>query len=1054
MMDRPVEVGDDLLLIAVRIGSPATGSPFQAGKSRSLDEYRMEYAGRQLCSELIPIGRPPWASEPIGRVAPEETAMAFREVAEQDGETKHLTLAREHLSVCSVHDDPLEDPHPDPDTPAPAPAPTKPPTPGKLRRTALRFFGVRKSICLLPAIFGGRSKNQTKKRVGKSRTHDGLSKASCGDSPGSEGASGGSFGTLGRRDGAQGAASSDYYHPAAAEQKSQSFPRQKKGLRGLFHSIRLHRAQRNAEAESNEMTTLPSSVALGEVPAAAAAAVVVVVVREVDANRNECLGSLSSPEMPAGATLGAAAAVPPECNERDTRAFAEQGARDSLSFRDPIPDDREDENTSTTLSGEYLDGGAAVAHGGSCPQLGSTPEAEPAAGPPGSSDRLDLIFEDVASLKSFDSLTGCGDIIADQDDDSLAESTVSGERSRNAGKRSSCCLTYQGGGEEMASPDDLEADGLRDLWGATPEEEEDMFCSGNTEPTSDLTSSQCGGGGGGQQSSATDASTLTPDDELTPQSEHQGSAPTSDEGYYDSVAPGPEDARAKLDRMGPTDRIPRDSYSGDALYELFVPEESLVGPHYENGSGLGGSESCGYGLGSEGMADSAFLPEMSPSEMGSSLYEDRDFPSAYDAVMCDESKEFAPFSKSFSGSRPQENANLNLTTQEFFNNNNRINLDPSRENGNILEPNERRLQSIHAADSFGGVEDPDFTRFSPTFGDTKGPPDEDQPLPSSSYSNPCSPGRDHHADEGQTVCFSQALVDYTKHSRFLRDNADGLDSGSSLSPNMEALPTIVTFDVMDMHNEGEYDDQLREGLEEDGGSAPYPAFQESYLQKEDLARCDYQALSSVYGQNRFGDAWTIASLPRHLGLPKGGAPASASERRSRSLDREGLERSAEEEEYPGNATGTGTVYPPADRGSRRAYPPHDTKNVHSGSAFEAPDDDGGGGSGGRWPARASSRSAATDDQSEVKALRRAAARPSVRDYKGGPSHRLPAGGARDTRQCAPPRLPPGESGCPYSTVAFPDLTGSDLMTMVAASGESEGGVFYAPAFKVQTFGKK
>ncbi|CAL8401784.1 unnamed protein product [Boreogadus saida] len=995
--------------------------------------------------------------------------MAFREVEErQDGATKHLTLAREHLSVCSVHD-PLGDPHPDPDTPAPdTPAPAKPPTPGKLRRTALRFFGVRKSICLLPAIFGGRSKNQTKKRVGKSRTHDGLSKASCGASPGSEGASGGSFGTLGRRDGAQGAASSDYYL-AAGEQKSQSFPRQKKGgLRGLFHSIRLHRAQRHAEAESNEMTTLPSSVALGEVPAAAAAAavVVVVVVRE-DANRNECLGSLSSPEMPAGATLSAAAAVPPECNDRDTRAFAEQGARDSLSFRDPVPDDRADENTSstmTTTSGEYLDGGAAVvvAHGGSCPPPGLTPEAEPPPPPPaGSSDRLDLIFEDVASLKSFDSLTGCGDIIADQDDDSLAESTVSGERSRgNAGKRASCCLTYQGGGEEMASPDDLEADGLRDLWGETPggeeEEEEDMFCSSNTEPTSDLTGSQCGGGGGGgggpQSSAATDASTLTPD-ELTPQSEHPGSAPTSDEGYYDSVTPGPEDARAKLDRMGPpTDRIPGDSYSGDALYELFAPEESLVGPHYENGSGgLGGSESCGYGLGSEGMADSAFLPEMSPLGMGSNLYEE------YDAVLCDESKEFAPFSQGFSGSRPQENANLNLTTQEFFNNNNRINLDPSRgENGNIPEPDERRLQSIHGADSFGGggggAEDPDdFTRFSPTtFSDAEGPPDENRPPPPppSSYGDPRSPGRDP-ADEGRTVCFSQALVDYTKHSRLLRGHTDDDGGGSSLSPSVEALPTIVTFDVMDMHNEGEYDDQLREGgLEEDGGSAPYPAFQESYLQREDLARCcDYQALGSVYGQSRFGDAWTIASLPRHLGLPKGGggapASASASERRSRSLDREGLERSAEEE-YPGNATASGTVYPPADGGSsRRAYPPHDTKNVHSGSAFEAPD--GGGGGGGPWPARASSRSAAaTDDQSEVKALRRApaaAARPSVRDYKSGAaSHRLPAGGARDGRQCAPPRLPPGESGPPYSTFAFPDLTGSDLMTMVAASGESEGGL--------------
>ena len=37
------------------------------------------------------------------------------------------------------------------------------------------------------------------------------------------------------------------------------------------------------------------------------------------------------------------------------------------------------------------------------------------------------------------------------------------------------------------------------------------------------------------------------------------------------------------------------------------------------------------------------------------------------------------------------------------------------------------------------------------------------------------------------------------------------------------------------------------------------------------------------------------------------------------------------------------------------------------------------------------------------------------------------------------------------------MTGSDLMTMVSASGDAEGDVFYAPAFKVQTFnqlGKK
>ncbi|KAG7274152.1 hypothetical protein CRUP_011487 [Coryphaenoides rupestris] len=794
--------------------------------------------------------------------------MASCRVEEQENETKHLALACEQLSICSLHD-PLEESN----TATPTTTPPKPQTPGKLRRTALRFFGVRKSICLLPAIFSGRSKNHTKKGVGKSKTHDGLSKASCNDGSG-DGVSGGSFAHFGQGDGAPRSTHSDYSGYPAVEQKSQSFPRQKKGLRGLFNSIRLHRTQRNVEVESNEMTTLSLSVSLKDAP---------VEVAQEDADQNECLGSLSSPEMPDCATLSDVTVITPECNDGDMMAFddsaAEHGPLESLSFGDQIPDDHEDENTSTTaeVSGEYPS--CTIPHSESCPQLQMTPEAEPADQlATGSADQLNLIFEDVASLKSFDSLTGCGDIIADQDDDSLAESTVSGERSRNAGKRPSCCLTYQGGGEEMASPDELEAGGLRDLWGDVPPEE-DVFCSSNEEQTSDLTSSQCCG----QQSSATDASTVTPD-ALTPQSEHQESVPNSDEGYYDATTPGPEDPQEKLDRMRQTDRIPRDSYSGDALYELFVPEESLISPHYENRSGLATSESCGYGLGSE------------------------------------------------------------------------------------------------------------------------------------------------------------TLVDYTKHSQFLRDNMDGLDSNSSLSPNMEALPTIVTFDVMDMHNEGEYDDQLQEGMED--GASPYEDFQESYMQKDAFAECDYQMLNSMYEHNVFGNAWAIASLPRHLGLAKG-SPSMAgplsSDRRSRSLDREGLELNTSG--YHGSAA-AGLAYPQANKDSKRAYPLHDRKNVHS-STFEAAE---GGDSGFKslpWPTKTLGHSAAMDDQSEEgPPLCHAAVKntfPSVSDYNGGSSHQLPPGVSRDAelynRQCNPrPQL--GESASPYSTFGFPDALGSDLMAMVSASGRA------------------
>jgi len=961
--------------------------------------------------------------------------MASCRVEEQENETKHLALACEQLSICSLHD-PLEESN----TATPTTTPPKPQTPGKLRRTALRFFGVRKSICLLPAIFSGRSKNHTKKGVGKSKTHDGLNKASCNDGSG-DGVSGGSFAHFGQGDGAPRSTHSDYSGYPAVEQKSQSFPRQKKGLRGLFNSIRLHRTQRNVEVESNEMTALSLSISLKDVP---------VEVAEEDVDQNECLGSLSSPEMPA--TLSGVTAITPECNDGDMMAFddsaAEHGPLESLSFGDQIPDDHEDENTSTTaeVSGEHP--GCTIPHSESCPQLQMTPEAEPADQlPTGSADQLNLIFEDVASLKSFDSLTGCGDIIADQDDDSLAESTVSGERSRNAGKRSSCCLTYQGGGEEMASPDELEAGALRDLWGDVPPEE-DVFCSSNEEQTSDLTSSQCCG----QQSSATDASTVTPD-ALTPQSEHQESVPNSDEGYYDATTPGPEDPQEKLDRMRQTDRIPRDSYSGDALYELFVPEESLISPHYENRSGLATSESCGYGLGSESMADSAFLPEMNQLEMGSNnLYEDQNFPSVFDAVMCNESKEFAPFSKSFSGARPQENANLNLNAQEFFNNNNRINSDASPENGNVLEPTERRIQSINA-DSFGSAADPGFTRFSPTFGDAKENIDEDKP-------NTSPPGH-NHIDDGQMVCFSQALVDYTKHSRFLGDDMDGLDSNSSLSPNMEALPTIVTFDVMDMHNEGEYDDQLQEGMED--GASPYGDFQEGYMQKDAFAECDYQMLNSMYEHNVFDNAWAIASLPRHLGLTKGSSSMAgplSSDRRSRSLDRESLELNTSG--YHGSAA-AGLAYPQANKDSKRAYPLHDRKNVHS-STLEAAEAGDSGFKSLPWPTKTLGHSAAMDDQSEEgPPLCHAAVKntfPSVSDYNGDSSHQLPPGVSRDAelynRQCNPrPQL--GESASPYSTFGFPDALGSDLMAMVSASGDEEGDVFYAPAFNVQSFnqfGKK
>ena len=59
---------------------------------------------------------------------------------------------------------------------------------------------------------------------------------------------------------------------------------------------------------------------------------------------------------------------------------------------------------------------------------------------------------------------------------------------------------------------------------------------------------------------------------------------TSDEGYYDSFSPGLEEDKKEAPSPGtPTAAFPRDSYSGDALYELFYdPAEGPGSPSLDD----------------------------------------------------------------------------------------------------------------------------------------------------------------------------------------------------------------------------------------------------------------------------------------------------------------------------------------------------------------------------------------------------------------------------------------------------------------------------------------
>lgn len=799
---------------------------------------------------------------------------------------------------------------------------------GKFRKTALTFFGVRKGICILPSFFGGRNKNQnrwsSKKGLSRSKTHDGLSKAGLDDNQRSGYASAGDFEYHSQKDPAgefHSNCHNECSHPAA-DQKCFALIRQKKGLRSFFHSIKHHRNHRNVTLEKNEMIPLSSPPCKKEEP----------VVRVT-----ECLGS--EPDVPNFANVVCDVSTGPECTDFHAVALEKnvvQQESPKSVLADEIPDeDTEEMSLIAVVSSEYEE--SSREHGEACLKLRLMSEPElKCETPAGSTDQLNLIFGDVASLKSFDSLTGCGDIIADQDDDSITESTVSGERSRNAGKRTSCFLTYQGGGEEMASPDDLDEDSLPNFWGNDAAEEICYNC--NEDHTADLTANLSSShhmdimnSNSAQQASGLDTSSIA--DVLTPQSEHQESVPNSDEGYYDSTTPGPEEGQEKTDRIR-EDRLPRDSYSGDALYELFAPDESLISPHYENKSKLPSSKQCEYLSESGDVTDSAFLPEIGQLQISAELYQVQDFLEL--TSMCGKSKELTPFTVGLHDKGLNKNSNLDSKPQTLVNKN-QTKPDVFDGKANVLAPPEKRTKSINA--------DCENKRSNITFRNTSNPDFETFCEPKEKYLeenkpvalpykniNPRSTDFNCELDDGQTVCFSQALVDYTKHTQLLSNSPSsvaGLETNSAFTPNMQALPTIVTFDVVDLHNEGEYDEQIHMDLEEDISSPyqEYQEFEESYLQKDAFAECDYQMLD-LYEQNLFSNAWAIASLPRHMGLTRvsQSMPSPLSlDRRSRSLDTESLELKMPEK-YRENRAATGS-YPQAEIDSNRESFPYHKKNA-------------------------------------------------------------------------------------------------------------------------------
>ncbi|XP_009997943.1 PREDICTED: APC membrane recruitment protein 1 [Chaetura pelagica] len=813
--------------------------------------------------------------------------------------------------------------------------------PGKLKKTAFKLFGGKRSICTLPSFFGGRNKGQgkaaSKKGLSKCKTHDGLSGAAYdkGDGVQLESPLEGSrdshpcplpssqsahvaIDTSAKFDFGQ----QDSSPPGSIEgcekkpNGDKSFPRPKKGLKGFFNSIRRHRKSKVPECEKTQLPEWTGdSEQAGKAPGVGAESQEAMEGRELGPVplAMACPGCLED-KCSVGTATHCGETAEPGCLTADEGTCVgdmvvmprKRDTLDKKSETDAVACTEFDHgNLLLDFPPDFIDNDPPCLHSG---------------------DLLDLILGDATSLKSFDSLTGCGDDIAEPD---ITESTISVERSREAAKRSSCLVTYQGGGEEMAIPEEAE-EYLHQIWNGN--------VAGDRTYEAQVSSSSLET----HASHEVEAHPYLGDamdgvDLLTPQSDQQESAPNSDEGYYDSTTPGPEDEAGDGLSEIKKDRLPRDSYSGDALYEF----DTLMSPSH-------GDESLFEGKISRPGIFSYFLDFCLPAEKSLNHMMDQkrgvmeteerlaaiqkellywelqrepvlkrlDLP---DKEKCPREKQCIECKTRAASSMGKNQSGLGSEQVASHTPNRGVHtgvLVARAENpewrdfpGTLSQPNCYNSQKAQGScliqltkNNSGFNSDPDCGLFG---GSILGgiAPAKAGMFPGYRLPEPeCGSGEETTTSKSQVgsecepehaVSFSQALVEFASSGTLFSSLSESLGSsasGSSFTQNLPALPTMVTFDVVDVEQEGE--GECEQHPEMNAGEDIAEAFDDGYGQKESLAECD-ERMSPGYSPGSFQSCnWGVASLPRHMRLhglnPSLPAPLSV-DRRSRSLDTESLE---------------------------------------------------------------------------------------------------------------------------------------------------------------------
>ncbi|XP_040278548.1 APC membrane recruitment protein 2 [Bufo bufo] len=447
---------------------------------------------------------------------------------------------------------------------------------GKINKTAFKLFGKRKSGSTMPTIFGvknkGDGKSTGKMGMVRSKTLDGLadavlenskkdeqspSEAAAADttstdansqavtiktdvSPSSPVSKSHTFFSLLKKNGKL-----ENVKGENAEQRAGS--RQKKGLKGLFNSIRWNRKEKHSKDDKEgALENQPDFILSGSLTAS------------LECIKEEIQKPLCEPEVPAETFT-----VDLPCEEQSREV--------TTSLEDNQLKATEEPPCSSHQSVKPQDGDSA-----------GSPHME-------HTDQLPESAEETLQEKKDENITGCGDIIADQDDDggnTTAARLIHGNGKKAISKKTPTIVAYQGGGEEMASPDQVDDNDIQEFLGIIPQPE-DVSKEVRKVSTSRQSSLEEKHSEGTCDSTVVKPSKLK---QLAANSNEKGdvksrgkeqrdSVRNSDEGYWDSPIPGPEEEPTKS--MGKK-ALSRDSCSGDALYDLYTePEENTARAHAE-----------------------------------------------------------------------------------------------------------------------------------------------------------------------------------------------------------------------------------------------------------------------------------------------------------------------------------------------------------------------------------------------------------------------------------------------------------------------------------------